>query len=241
MINMVKVGIVGVGHLGQIHCKCITQTQLQLAGVYDINEQQANTVAKQFNCEPYNSYDDLLTNVDAVIIAAPTTVHALLAQRAIDAGKHLFIEKPVCATLEEANRLLDAAKDCGLVIQVGHVERFNPAFRAIESLAVKPKFIEGHRLATFNPRGNDVSVVLDLMIHDIDLVLALINSPIREIMAHGVGVVHSTADICNARLHFENGSVANLTASRISMKQMRKLRIFQPNKYIRVDLLLKKT
>lgn len=237
---MVKIGVAGAGHLGKIHIKCIQSAQgLSLVGFYDTDAGVREKVAAEFGIKAFDDYNEMLRHCDAVDIVVPTIFHHKIAKKAIEAGKHIFIEKPITHTLAEAEELLDIAKQKKLKIQVGHVERFNPAFLAISQLALNPMFIEAHRLAAFNPRGTDVSVVLDLMIHDIDIILACVKSEVKEIRASGVSIISNTPDISNVRLEFENGAVANLTASRISMKQMRKLRIFQPDAYISLDFLEK--
>lgn len=239
---MLKIGVLGVGHLGKIHLKCLQLLSkvYDIVGFYDPDDKNAQIAQQQFNLHRFDQLSNLIANVDVVDIVTPTVTHFELAKLAIEKGKHVFIEKPLTHTLEEAEALLQLAKSKTVKVQVGHVERFNPALLALEDTTFKPMFIEAHRLASFNPRGTDVSVVLDLMIHDLDIVLNLVNSPIREVRASGVAVVSATPDICNARLEFENGCVANLTASRISMKQMRKIRLFQKDAYISLDFLDKK-
>lgn len=233
-----KIGLLGAGHLGKIHLRCILNTQCwQLAGFYDPDDKNAEHAVQEYQAERFTDLDELLQAVDAVDIVTPTLTHFALAEKALRAGKHVFIEKPVTETVEEGRRLLELAEATGLKVQVGHVERFNPAFAAIAGLALRPMFIESHRLAMFQPRGTDVSVVLDLMIHDLDLVLHLANSPVGAVSASGVAVLSKQVDIANARVEFENGCVANLTASRISLKQMRKMRLFQPDHYISLDFL----
>ncbi|MFZ9870103.1 MAG: Gfo/Idh/MocA family protein [Candidatus Kapaibacteriota bacterium] len=231
-----SIAIVGAGHLGSIHAKLLAQrTDATLAGIVDPNEAQGRAVA-ELHGVPWYAHLDALPDVDGVIIAAPTTYHHALTLRSLERGFHTFIEKPVTATYDESIELMAAAATVDRVVQVGHVERFNPAVRAIAPYNIEPKFIEGHRLAPFKPRAIDVSVVHDLMIHDIDLLLWLTKSEIVAIQATGVAVLTDTPDICNARLTFANGCVANLTASRISAKPMRKLRIFQKDTYISLDL-----
>ena len=222
---MLKIGLLGAGHLGKIHLKCIQMVdQYNLIGFYDPDDQNAKIAEETYGIKRWKDLDDLLESVDVIDIVTPTITHFELAKKAIQYGKHVFIEKPLTHTMNEAKELLQLSKDAGLKIQVGHVERFNPAFLALEGTPLNPMFIEAHRLALFNPRGTDVSVILDLMIHDLDLVLSLVDSEVKHISASGVSVVSNTPDISNARIEFENGAVANLTASRISMKQMRKLR-----------------
>jgi predicted dehydrogenase len=231
---MLKIGVVGAGHLGKIHLKCLLELKehFQLVGLFDMDMEVALAASQQFGIQAFSSYDALLEAVDVVDIVTPTVTHFELANAAIERGKHLFIEKPITQTPEEAQLLIAAAKKQDVTAQVGHVERFNPAMLAVRDVAMNPMFIEAHRLANFNPRGTDVPVVLDLMIHDIDIVLRLVS-------ASGVAVVSDSPDIANARIEFENGCVANLTASRISMKQMRKVRLFQKDAYISLDFLEK--
>jgi len=236
-----KIGVLGAGHLGKIHLNCISQLSniYDLVGFYDPNESVAATVQENLGYKRFNTIEELVTSVDVVDIVTPTLSHFECAQIAIKHNKHIFVEKPITNTIAEAEQLIGEIKNTDIKAQVGHVERFNPAYLASQKFIKNPMFIESHRLAEFNPRGTDVSVVMDLMIHDIDIVLNMVNSPISAISASGVGVVSETADICNARLEFENGCVANLTASRISMKNMRKLRLFQRDAYITVDFLKK--
>lgn len=238
---MLKIGVLGVGHLGKIHLKCIrlAQEHYQLVGFYDADPATSENVSKEFDIPAFDSPEALMAAVDVVDIVTPTPHHYELARQAILLNKHLFIEKPLTQTVEEGKELVQLSREKGVKVQVGHVERFNPALLALGGMALKPMFVEAHRLAQFNPRGTDVSVVLDLMIHDIDIVLSLVNSPVRFISASGVSVVSDAPDIANARLEFENGCVANLTASRISLKQMRKVRLFQPEAYISLDFLSK--
>lgn len=238
---MLKIGVLGAGHLGKIHIKCIQQAAdtYQLAGFYDSDPANAKRIAETFGIQAFNSVDDLIAAVDVVDIVTPTPSHYELARQAMEAGKHIFIEKPLTHTVEQAEALVELARQTGVKVQVGHVERFNPALLALDHMPLNPMFIEAHRLAIFNPRGTDVSVVLDLMIHDLDIVQSLVQSPVKQISASGVAVVSDTPDIANARLEFENGCVANLTASRISLKQMRKVRFFQRDAYISLDFLEK--
>ncbi len=239
---MLKTGIFGAGHLGKIH---IEQWQniahTQISGFYDPDDTQAEAVSQRFGIKRYTDADSLIAASDAIDIVSPTTTHFEIARKCLLAGKHLFIEKPLANTLEEGQTLVNLVHEANVKCQVGHVERYNPAFLALADQTVKPMFIEAHRLAQFNPRGTDVSVILDLMIHDIDIVLSLVKSPVRRISASGVAVLSETADIANARIEFDNGCVANLTASRISLKKMRKMRLFQRDAYIGVDFLDKKT
>lgn len=237
---MLKIGVLGVGHLGKIHVKCIQHTDcFDLVGFYDPDDVTSAQVIENHKVRRFESFEELLEEVEVVDIVTPTTTHFELALQAIQHGKHVFIEKPLTNTLEEAELLLAACKKHGVKVQVGHVERFNPALLALEDTELNPMFIEAHRLAIFNPRGTDVSVILDLMIHDLDIVLSLVKSDVKNVHANGVAVVSDSPDIANVRLEFENGAVANLTASRISMKQMRKVRLFQPDAYISMDFLEK--
>ncbi len=234
---MLKLGLLGVGHLGKIHLKCIRMIdKYDFIGFYDPDE-ATQKIADELGLKRWTDMDALMDAVDVIDIVTPTITHYELALKAIRKGKHLFIEKPLTHTIEEAADLLEYSRKYGVKVQVGHVERFNPALLALGNMNLQPMFIEAHRLAMFNPRGTDVSVILDLMIHDLDLVLNLVQSPVKFISASGVAVVSKTPDISNARLEFENGCVANLTASRISMKQMRKLRLFQQDAYISLDFL----
>ncbi len=234
----VKIAVFGVGHLGRWHVQQLkTIPGAQLVGIFDIDEARARQVSEEFNIPFFDDHRELLKLVDAVSIVTPTTTHFRYAKEALKAGKHLFIEKPITETVEEGEEITRLAEEKNLVLQVGHIERFNPAILALEDILINPLFIESHRLSTFNPRGTDVAVVLDLMIHDIDLILSFVNSPVKEIRASGVSIISDTEDIANCRLEFENGCVANVTASRISTRKMRKMRFFQPNAYISVDFL----
>lgn len=237
---MLKIGVLGAGHLGKIHIKCIKQIpEYQLVGFYDPDTENADKVSKELELKSFESTDALINECDVVDIVTPTVSHYDCAAAAIKKSKHVFIEKPVVTTPEEARKLIVLAEEAGVKVQVGHVERFNPAFTAAKDEIKDPMFIEAHRLAEFNPRGTDVPVVLDLMIHDIDIVLSVVKSNLRKVHASGVNVVSDTPDIANARLEFDNGAVANLTASRISLKNMRKTRFFQRDAYITVDFLEK--
>ncbi len=239
---MIKIGVLGVGHLGKIHLKCINQIDgYELVGFYDTDAKQVAEVELEFGIKGFASVDELIKAVDVVDIVTPTIQHFDCARSAIENQKHVFIEKPIVTTPDEARLLIDMAYKADVKVQVGHVERFNPAFVAASEALDSPKFIECHRLAFFNPRGTDVPVVLDLMIHDIDVILSVVNSEVKNIKASGVNVVSDTPDIANARIEFANGAVANLTASRISMKNMRKTRFFQKDAYITVDFLEKVT
>lgn len=238
---MLKAGVVGAGHLGKIHLKLLQQSQkYHLVGFYDVNKEYGKQVEKETQFKYFSDLDDLIEKVDVVDVVTPTLSHFDVGRKAITAGKHLFIEKPVTSTFEEALDLIKLAKKYNVKGQVGHVERFNPAFQAVAGKIENPMFIECHRLAEFNPRGTDVPVVLDLMIHDIDVILSVVKSKVKNISASGVSVISETPDIANARIEFENGCVANLTASRISLKNMRKSRFFQRDAYISVDFLEKK-
>ncbi|MEO2060988.1 MULTISPECIES: Gfo/Idh/MocA family protein [Mesonia] len=238
---MLKVGVLGAGHLGKIHLRLLNQSEkYELVGFYDANEKYAEEVAEEFNYKNFKTIDALLQEVDVIDIVTPTLSHYNTAVKAVEAGKHFFVEKPITNTVEEAEQLTKMAKAKGVKGQVGHVERFNPAFQAVNDKIDHPMFIEAHRLAEFNPRGTDVPVVLDLMIHDIDAILSVVKSKVKKVNASGVSVISDTPDIANARIEFENGCVANLTASRISLKNMRKSRFFQRDAYISVDFLEKK-
>ena len=238
---MLKAGVLGAGHLGKIHLKLLQQSdQYELVGFFDSNAAASEAIEKEFGYKSYPRMEALIDACDMVDVVTPTIHHFDCAKKVIEAGKHLFIEKPITHTVEEANIIRDLAKKNKVRGQVGQVERFNPAFLAVKDKINNPMFIEAHRLAEFNPRGTDVSVVLDLMIHDIDAILSVVNSEVKEIHAGGVAVISETPDIANARIEFENGCVANLTASRISLKSMRKVRFFQKDAYISVDYLKKK-
>ena len=235
---MLKAGVLGCGHLGKIHIKLMNQSEsFDLLGVYDNDISISEKAATEFGCKSYASFEEMIEEVDVIDIVTPTPSHYSYALKAIENGVHVFIEKPVCSNTEEYFNLIEKSKLNNVKIQVGHVERFNPAFTAVENNISQPMFIESHRLAQFNPRGTDVSVVLDLMIHDIDIILNSVNSPIKQISSSGVSVISDTPDIANARIEFENGCVANLTASRVSLKNMRKTRFFQSGKYISIDFL----
>jgi predicted dehydrogenase len=235
-MNRLRVGIVGVGHLGSLHAKMFSQIPTaELVGVVDADSARAGLVAGEVRTRAFPTYQELLKNVQAVSIVTPTSTHFELARMAIDAGIHVFVEKPITTTTEQAETLVNLSRSRNVTVQVGHIERFNPALLALEKYKINPMFVESHRLAQFNPRGTDVAVVLDLMIHDIDIILSLVRSPVERIEANGVAVVSNSIDIANARLQFANGCVANVTASRISQKKMRKMRLFQRDAYISVD------
>ncbi len=241
-MSALRIGVLGAGHLGKIHINCIKELDVyELIGFYDPNEDIADQVETEKQIKRFDNIDDLIDSVDVIDIVTPTLSHFDCAIKALKSGKHVFIEKPVAATAKQAKQLIKIANKANVKVQVGHVERFNPAFVAAKPFLDQPMFIETHRLAQFNPRGTDVPVVLDLMIHDIDIILSVVKSKVSKVSASGVSVVSDTPDIANARLEFENGCVANLTASRISMKNMRKSRFFQRNAYIAVDFLTKET
>ncbi len=235
---MLKIGVLGAGHLGKIHLRLLNQSsKYELVGFYDPFKENAEKVAAEFGYRSFDSITALIQAVDVVDIVTPTLSHYDCAVEAITSGKHIFLEKPISNTVEEAEHIIELAKKYNVQGQVGHVERFNPAFKAVKSKIQNPMFIETHRLAEFNPRGTDVPVVLDLMIHDIDAILSVVDSPVKEIHATGTAVISDSPDIANARIEFENGCVANITSSRISMKNMRKARFFQKDAYISVDYL----
>ncbi len=233
---MLKIGIIGTGHLGSIHLQNLLKiTSIQVVGIFDTNLLHAQSKAAQYAVPCFATSEELLIAVDAVLIATPTLYHFGYIQQAIAANKHIFVEKPITATVEEAEKTLELLKNTNLKMQIGHIERFNPAFLKAKEYHLQPLFIEAHRLAQFNPRGLDVPVVLDLMIHDIDIVLYLTKSKVKNISASGVAIISDTVDIANARIEFENGAIANLSTSRISMKNMRKIRCFQKDAYISMD------
>ncbi|RBW55744.1 gfo/Idh/MocA family oxidoreductase [Tenacibaculum sp. E3R01] len=239
---MLKAGVLGAGHLGKIHLRLLQQSEkYELIGFYDPFTENAQKVAKEFGYTLFNSIAELIDAVDVVDIVTPTLSHFDCARQAIEKGKHIFIEKPITNTVLEAESIRTLASQFHVKGQVGHVERFNPAFTAVKDMIDTPMFIETHRLAEFNPRGTDVPVVLDLMIHDIDVILSVVKSTVKNVHASGVSVISDTPDIANARIEFESGCVANLTASRISMKNMRKSRFFQKDAYISVNFLEKKS
>ena len=235
-MNQLKVAVIGVGHLGKLHAKLYKQVEnAHLTGVYDTDIEKAEQISLELDCKAYEDISELFSEANAVNIVTPTSSHYEIAKMALLKKKHVFIEKPVTKTSEQASDLIRLAKEQNCKIQVGHIERFNAAMLALEDVTVNPVFVEAHRLASFNPRGTDVAVILDLMIHDLDLILHLVKSKPAKVDASGVGVVSSNIDIANARIEFENGCVANVTASRISAKKMRKMRIFQKNAYISLD------
>ncbi len=237
---MKKIGVLGAGHLGKIHIKCILESEkIDIVGFYDPDDSTSEEVVEKFGVKRFDSAEELIEASQIVDIVTPTTSHFANASKALKSARHVFIEKPLTTSLDEASKLMDIAKEASVKVQVGHVERFNPAFLAASSYINNPMFIETHRLAQFNPRGTDVPVVLDLMIHDIDIIISVVKSEVKKISASGVAVVSESPDIANARIEFHNGCVANLTASRISMKNMRKSRFFQKDSYIAVDFLKK--
>lgn len=239
---MLKIGIFGVGHLGKFHLNNWKEIPgVELVGFYDPDDNNAVEVSKKYALTRFDEVEKLLKSVDAADIVAPTDHHFHLCEKAIKMGKHVFVEKPLANTMEEAHTLVKLVKESNIKFQVGHVERFNPAFLAIKNLDLNPMFIEVHRLAQFNPRGTEVSVILDLMIHDLDIILSIVKSDVKNISASGVAVLTETPDIANVRIEFNNGCVANLTSSRISMKKMRKIRLFQKDAYIGIDFLNKKS
>ena len=235
-MEKIKVSVIGVGHLGSIHAKLLSANpNVELIGIRDIDRIKSQKISKEYNCKDYDSLEETLIESEAVIIAVPTSIHHEIAMEAIYAGKHCLIEKPITENYNQALELIKFAKEKNVLLQVGHVERFNPAIAALKNYNIKPLFIESHRLAQFKPRARDVSVIHDLMIHDIDIVLWLVKSPISGIDASGIKVLSDTIDIANARLKFENGATANITASRISAHPMRKMRIFQEGAYLSLD------
>ena len=234
--NSIQIGVVGVGHLGNFHVKQLSKIpEVDISGIFDINIDTAKKISQDYSIPLYSDLESLFEFSNAVSIVTPTSSHYEVANKALDFNCHIFIEKPITDNLDHAKLLLKKSKQRKKIIQVGHIERFNPAFIALEKIDLMPHFIELHRLAPFNPRGNDVPVILDLMIHDLDIVLSVVQSDIKDIKAKGVKVITNTVDIANARIEFENKCVVNLTASRISQKEMRKMRLFQKDHYITVD------
>ena len=237
-MSKIKVGVVGTGHLGKIHTKLFKEVAgCDLIGVYDKDFERAKQVADEFKVKPFDDINKLLGEVDAVDIVATTSAHYELVKIAFENNKHVFVEKPITAQIWEAEEIIKTAEEKKLILQVGHIERFNPALISLEKYHLDPMFVQTDRLAQFNPRGTDVAVVLDLMIHDIDIILSLIKSEVKSISASGIPVVSDTVDIANARIEFENGAIANVTASRISQKKMRKMRMFQRDTYISLDFM----
>ncbi len=231
-----QIGVIGVGHLGNFRLKQLSNIpEISISGIYDVDLKRAKEMSRLHNILSFSSIQSLLNVSDAVSIVTPTSSHYKIAIKALDNNCHVFIEKPITDNLSHAIELLDKASEEEKIIQVGHIERFNPAYRKLREMDIEPHFIESHRLSSFNPRGNDVPVILDLMIHDLDIILSMVDSKIQNIQANGVRVISQTVDIANARLEFENGCVANLTASRISQKNMRKMRLFQQDNYITID------
>ncbi|MCL5020604.1 MAG: Gfo/Idh/MocA family oxidoreductase [Bacteroidetes bacterium] len=236
MNDKVKIGVIGVGHLGQTHARLLKQVKTaDLVGVFDIDRAKSDAIAGELGVKSFGSTEELMKSSEAACIVAPTSYHYELAVRLMNEGKHCFIEKPVTTTVEEAEKICALADSRNVKVQVGHIERFNPAVLALSHIKIEPMFVESHRLAQFKPRGIDVAVVLDLMVHDIDLILNFVKSPVSSIDASGVGVISDTVDIANARIKFANGAVANLTCSRISQHPMRKMRMFQRDGYISID------
>jgi predicted dehydrogenase len=239
---MLKVGIFGVGHLGKFHLNNWKQiSDVELIGFFDPNNDNAKAVEAEYGLKRYMDEAALIQASDIIDVVTPTHLHFPVCEMAIKMGKHVFVEKPMANTIEEGKAIMEMVKEAGVKLQVGHVERFNPAFTALKDVTLNPSFIEVHRLAQFNPRGTEVSVILDLMIHDIDIILSIVKSGVKNISASGVAVLTDTPDIANVRIEFNNGCVANLTSSRISMKKMRKIRLFQKDAYIGIDFLEKNT
>jgi len=235
-MEKIKIGVIGTGHLGKLHTKMFSQiNNCELVGVYDIDNDVKNLVAEEFSVKSFNNVEKLLEQTDAVSVAAVTSEHFKIVKQCLLSYKHVFVEKPITSTISEAEELVKISNEKKLNLQVGHIERFNPALLALEKYISNPLFIQTDRLAQFNPRGTDVAVVLDLMIHDIDIILSLIKSRVKNVEGSGVAVVSDNIDIANARISFENGAVANVTASRISQKKMRKMRIFQKDTYLSLD------
>jgi len=239
-LQKVRVGVIGVGHLGKYHLHRLLEfPQAQVIGLFDRDEERGIGVAKSLGLRAWPSLNGLLREAEAVVVVVPTVFHYQVVMEALTRGLDVLVEKPIARSLDEAEEMVRTAQSEGKILQVGHIERFNPAFASLKGMGIKPRFIEAHRLSPFNPRGMDVAVVLDLMIHDLDLVLALVNSRPQSVEAMGVAVISQEEDIANARIGFENGCVANLTASRISAKSMRKLRIFQKDSYLSLDFIQK--
>ena len=239
---MLKVGVFGVGHLGKFHLNNWKEIEgVKLVGFFDPHTETAKQVAEEYGIKRFTDADKLIDACDIVDVVTPTDQHYGVCMSAVRKGKHVFVEKPLAATVKEGRDIVNIVKEAGVKLQVGHIERFNPAYLAIKKLPLNPMFIEVHRLAQFNPRGTEVSVIMDLMIHDIDIILSLVKSDVKNISASGVAVITDTPDIANVLIEFNNGCVANLTSSRISMKKMRKMRLFQKDAYIGVDFLEKKT
>lgn len=234
--NTITIGVVGVGHLGNFHLTQLKQIHgVKISGIYDSDKVRLNEMSKKHNVNNFRSITELFNVSDAVIIVTPTITHYSIASEALQFGCHVFIEKPITNTINQAESLIKKGQKLNKIIQVGHIERFNPAFNKLNSMNINPQFIESHRLSQFNSRSIDIPVILDLMIHDLDIILSMINSDIINIQANGVKVVSSSIDIANARIEFANGCIANLSASRISQKDLRKMRLFQTNEYITLD------
>ena len=239
-MSRLRIGVIGVGHLGRFHTQNYAKiSSADLTGVYDVDHERSKQVADEYGTKSYSDMQQLLHDVDAVSLVVPTSLHFETAKTVLESGVHCLIEKPITSTIEEADALIELARMNNLIIQIGHIERFNPAILALRDIKLNPLFVESHRLASFDPRGTDVAVVLDLMIHDIDIILNLVDSKVKTIDASGVSVLTREVDIANARIQFENGAVANVTASRISQKKMRKMRLFQQDTYIGIDFLEK--
>jgi predicted dehydrogenase len=239
---MLKLGIFGVGHLGKFHLNNWKQIpDVEIVGFFDPNNDNAKAVEAEYGIKRFMDEEALIKASDMIDVVTPTHLHFPVCEMAIKIGKHIFVEKPMANTIEEGKAIMEMIKEAGVKLQVGHVERFNPAFTALKDITLNPSFIEVHRLAQFNPRGTEVSVILDLMIHDIDIILSIVKSGVKHISASGVAVLTDTPDIANVRIEFNNGCVANLTSSRISMKKMRKIRLFQKDAYIGIDFLEKNT
>ena len=237
-MEKLRIGIIGTGHLGKFHIKMLKQIDnCELIGIFDAKPEVAKSASEEFKVKAFDTLDELLEAIDAVSIAAITGAHYELGKKCLLQGLHVFLEKPITAAIPEAEEIVQIAAEKKLKLQIGHIERFNPALISLEKYIIKPMFVQTDRLAQFNPRGTDVAVVLDLMIHDIDIILSLVKSDVKDIQASGVAVVSNNIDIANARIEFENGAVANVTASRISQKRMRKMRIFQRDNYIALDFI----
>lgn len=239
---MLKIGVMGVGHLGKIHLNCLKATgNFQIVGFFDINKEKSQRVTSEYNIPHYDNYLDLIEDVDAIDIISPTATHYELAKAAITRSRHVFIEKPLASNKQEANELIKLTEEAEVIVQIGHVERFNPAYLSVKDKLNNAMFMESHRLSNFNPRGTDISVIYDLMIHDIDIVTDVIDSSVKKIHASGIPVISDSPDIANARIEFANGAVANLTASRISLKKSRMISFYQNDSFINVDFLNKKS
>jgi len=236
---MIKVGVIGAGHLGKIHLNILSSSNFDLIGFHDTDLSNSEKLASEKGYKFFKEIDSLIDSIDAAVIVSPTTTHFEIAKKCIENGKHIFVEKPLTTNSKEARIINTLAENKKIIGQVGFVERYNEAFISCREFIDKPKFIESHRLSDFNPRGTDVSVIMDLMIHDIDIILNINKSKVKKIDASGVSIISSTPDIANARIEFENGCIANLTSSRISLKKMRKTRVFQENAYISINFLEK--